>query len=84
MTLCHLASRELKVQGSWGLEPAAFANLAVGAGASGGVVTLHEDAPEECSVIGMHLGVNGDNTGAKLSRLVPIGHVVELMELEST
>jgi hypothetical protein len=79
---CFVASDVLKFDGSWGKESVYYAAPAVGAGTSGGLVTLHAEDPDECVVVGICTGFNGDESGAKLARIVPTSVLIAFIESE--
>jgi len=67
----HLASREMEAEAKWGTEPILYAVPTVGAGCSGGPVFLSTAESDDVKVVGMYVGLKGDDTGAKLSRIIP-------------
>ena len=82
-TTCFVASEELQVDGTWGKESVYFASPAVGAGTSGGIAASHNENPYECKVVGMFIGFNIDNSGAKLSRFLPAHVLLDFIESRS-
>jgi len=83
VSTCFVASEGIKYDGTWGKEYVFFASPAVGAGTSGGIVTLHLENPSECRVVGMHLGNNFDDSGAKLTRILPASVLVDFIESQA-
>jgi len=80
VTNCFVASEELNLNGTWGKEANFFGAPAVGSGASGGMVTLHEEDAQACTMIGVFIGFNGDASGAKLARILPARVLVDFIE----
>lgn len=66
-----IASKELQAETKWGLESVFYAIPAVAGGASGGPVFRSDDDVEHVQVVGMHIAVGFDDSGAKLSKCVP-------------
>lgn len=67
----HVASRELEAAAKWGTEPILYSVPTVGAGCSGGPVFLSTAEVDDVKVVGMYIGLQGDATGAKLSKIIP-------------
>lgn len=67
----HIVSDELPAKNDWGTEPILFASPALAQGTSGGpAITV--DVNANCTgIVGMYIGVLSDQTGGKLSKLVP-------------
>jgi hypothetical protein len=70
-----LASRETLADTDWGSEPILYASPVFGAGCSGCPVFLTQDEPTDVRIAGMCVGMVFDNTGVKLSKLIP-AHVI--------
>lgn len=83
VTTLFAASKELNIDGSWGKEAVFFASPSGGAGTSGGIVTTYYPDPLRYEVVGVYMGFNADNTGAKLSRILPAHVVVDFVETQS-
>ena len=83
VTTYFVASEGLKYDGTWGKEYVFFASPAVGAGATGGIVTLHQENSNECRVVGMQIGSNGDDSGAKLARILPASVLVDFIKSQA-
>lgn len=79
-----LASRELTAETKWGHEPIVYATPAAAAGTSGGPVFVSAAHAELPAIVGMYVGVTGDNTGGKLSKLVPARLIRDAIEIHST
>ena len=83
VTNCFVASEELNVAGTWGKETNFFAAPATGSGASGGMVTLHDEDAYQCAVVGLNIGFNADNSGAKLARIIPASVIVDFLRAQT-
>lgn len=80
----HIASRELQSKGDWGEMPIVYATPAVASGTSGGPVMQRFDSPHEVAIVGMYIAVAVDETGAKLSKLVPARVIREAVKAASS
>lgn len=67
----NVVSRELTAETQWGREPIVYATPAIASGTSGGPIFIATDQEEDPAIVGMHVGVEADETGGKLSKLVP-------------
>ncbi len=74
-----IASRELQWKNKWGAEPVVFAVPAVGSGTSGGPGFTAVADLTTVQVAGMYVGLQVDESGAKLSRLVPARIIRDLI-----
>ena len=80
----HVASRETEAEAKWGAEPIIFAVPTVGAGCSGGPVFLSLENHDRVVVVGMYVGMMFDNSGVKLSKIIPTRVIREAVKLTST
>ncbi|QDT11019.1 trypsin-like peptidase domain-containing protein [Planctomycetes bacterium K23_9] len=67
----HIASRETNTANRWGNEPIVYCSPALGQGTSGGPAFLGDQSDGDLTVVGMYIGVVKDETGGKLSKMVP-------------
>lgn len=67
----HIASLEIETETNWGREPIIYCTPAVAQGTSGGPVFLMDESGEQVTVVGIYVGVVGDVTGGKLSKMIP-------------
>lgn len=67
----HIASVEIETDTKWGREPIIYCTPAVAQGTSGGPAFLMDESPDTVTVVGIYVGVVGDATGGKLSKMVP-------------
>jgi hypothetical protein len=67
----NIASKEVKSDNDWGGEFIVYASPALAQGTSGGPVFRRDASATKVLLVGMYIGVVSDNSGAKLSKLVP-------------
>ena len=67
----HIASKELDVAAHWGNEKVYYALPTVASGTSGGPVFISCKDSEQLEVVGMYIGLVADNSGAKLTKVIP-------------
>ncbi|QDS89614.1 hypothetical protein EC9_38140 [Rosistilla ulvae] len=79
----HIASRELKSKGDWGVVPIIYATPTVASGTSGSPVFSFMQSPDEIAIVGMYIAVAVDETGAKLAKLVPARLIREAIDAAS-
>lgn len=72
-----VASNEISVAGKWEPEKVVMVSPPAGRGCSGGPVFVHYEDPTVVKCLGLHAGVNADDTGSKLSRIVPARFIRE-------
>ncbi len=80
---CFVASEELSLSETWGNVVNFLASPAVGSGVSGGLVTVHVEDAQECTVVGVFVGFNGDSSGAKLARIAPAHVMLDFIQLQT-
>ncbi|WP_417735480.1 S1 family peptidase [Rosistilla oblonga] len=76
----HIASRELKSKGDWGVVPIIYATPTVAAGSSGSPVFRATQSPDAIAIVGMYIAVAVDETGAKLAKIVPARLIREAID----
>ncbi|QDV69979.1 hypothetical protein Poly24_36980 [Rosistilla carotiformis] len=79
----HIASRELKSKGDWGVVPIIYATPTVASGTSGSPVFRAMQSPDAIAIVGMYIAVAVDETGAKLAKLVPARLIREAIDAAS-
>lgn len=70
-TVAHVASKDQSSPAQWGTETVFFAAPCVANGTSGGPVFAADTDRVQTSVVGMYVGLMADNSGAKLSKIIP-------------
>ena len=76
----HTVSRELPAKTEWGVEPIIFSSPALAQGTSGGPAVQVNKDPNDFKIVGMYIGVMSDQTGGKLSKLVPARIIHQAIE----
>lgn len=71
----NVSSVESPLEKAWGETPVLYCSPAIAQGTSGGLAFLSEGDSSSVAIVGVYVGVNFDDTGGKLSKLVP-AHVV--------
>lgn len=80
----HIASRETNTANTWGHEPIVYCSPALAQGTSGGPAFLNNQPDGELTVVGMHIGVVKDVSGAKLSKMVPANLIRDQISSQAT
>ena len=75
----HIVSKELPAKNDWGTEPIIFSSPPLAQGTSGGPAIITADDATCEAVVGMYIGVMNDQSGAKLSKLVPSRLIKQLI-----
>lgn len=75
----YVASRRTEAEAKWGSEPIVYALPTVGAGCSGGPAFLSQADASSVRIVGMYVGMVLDNSGVKLSKLVPAAAILEFL-----
>lgn len=79
-----LASDELLAKTNWGQEPVLYAAPTVGSGTSGGPVFMAHEDSKQVELVGMYIGFLSDESGSKLSKLVPSRVIREFVSSSSS
>ncbi|OYP35831.1 serine protease [Rhodopirellula sp. MGV] len=79
----NIASKELTSKNRWGKEPVIFSTPTVAQGCSGGPAFVVDAETESFQIIGMYIGVVADESGAKLSKMVPARVIAEMLDREA-